>query len=88
MSVQEYILVLLLFQKVSGDCLENFRITENQNNSLTLAWDYTCDQCSQCISDQVNGTSFKVYWEHKKWLACDENNKYVSYLLNIICTCI
>jgi len=76
MSVQEYILILLLFQKVSGDCLENFRITENQNNSLTLAWDYTCDQCSQCISDQVNGTSFKVYWEHKKWLACDENNKY------------
>jgi hypothetical protein len=84
MSVQEYIFLLLLFQKVSGKCLENLKVTEKQNDSLTLAWDYTCDQCSQCISDRVNGTTFKVYWEHKKWLACDENNKYVSYLFYLI----
>ena len=82
--MKKYILLFLIFQKVNGECLENLRVTQTHNNSLTLAWDYTCDQCQQCIAEKVNGTTFKVYWEHKKWLACDENNKHVSETSNNI----
>jgi len=92
MSVPHLIFLILVFQEISGDCLENLRVTDlvytkqydfesfsldaQIATSLTLAWDYTCDQCSQCVTDEVNGTTFKIYWEHQKWMACDDNSKH------------
>ena len=74
-------LLILVFQEIKGDCLENLQIIDTQNKSatrLTLAWDYTCDQCSQCVTGEVDGIIFKIYWEHQNWMACDDNSKNVS----------
>ena len=54
--------------------MQNLRIVKNQNdnaNSLTLGWEYKCGQCSQCDTEEVNMITFKIYWEHQEWLACD-----------------
>ena len=73
--------LILVFQEIKGDCLENLQVIDTQNKSaksLTLAWDYTCDQCSQCVTGEVDGNLFKIYWEHQNWMACDDNSKHVS----------
>jgi len=78
MIVPHLIFLILVFQEISGDCLENLQVIETQNTSatsLTLAWDYTCDQCSQCVTDEVDWIIFKIYWEHQNWMACDDNSK-------------
>ena len=60
---------------VNGDCLQNLSIVKIQNDydyhSLTLGWEYKCGQCSQCDTEEVNMITFKIYWEHQEWLACD-----------------
>jgi len=75
--LQDIIFLFLFLQiahSVNGDCLQNLRIVKNQNdnaNSLTLGWEYKCGQCSQCDTEEVNMITFKIYWEHQEWLACD-----------------
>jgi len=70
--------ILQTIYNVTGDCLNNLRIVNNGDSSaLTLGWDYKCGQCSQCEIEEVNKITFKIYWEHEKWLACDvkKNNR-------------
>merc|ERR1712004_58007 len=69
-------LVLQVIQNVNGDCLENLRIIETSNNNndatnLTLGWDYTCGQCQHCNIGEVSTITFKIYWIHEEWMACD-----------------
>ena len=54
--------------------MQNLRIVRNQNdnaNSLTLGWEYKCGQCKQCNTEEVNIVTFKIYWNHEEYLACD-----------------
>jgi len=48
--------------------------TSNSNNdatNLTLGWDYTCGQCQQCNIGEASTITFKIYWIHEEWMACD-----------------
>jgi len=67
-------LVLQVIHNVNGDCLENLRVNEIINNgatNLTLGWDYSCGKCSQCNVGEVKKITFKIYWQHEEWIACD-----------------
>ena len=54
--------------------MQNLQIVRNQNdnaNSLTLGWEYKCGECKQCNTEEVNIVTFKIYWNHEEYLACD-----------------
>ena len=58
---------------VNGVCLSNLRVKEATNRTITLDWDYSCYA-------QASSVSFKVYYEHQKFMAC-RTGKKVRFLI-------
>ena len=46
-------------------CLRRFRVIGTTPTSITLGWNYNCKA--------EHEVSYKVYYEHKKWMACPQN---------------
>ena len=58
--------------------------TSNNNNdatNLTLGWDYTCGQCQQCNIGEASTITFKIYWIHEEWLACDVKKNVSTHIV-------
>ena len=51
---------------ISEECLKNLRVKNSRNTSVNLVWDYDCE---------VDSVTFKIYWGHIEWKACNPIKK-------------
>ena len=65
-----YLVILGIFinahSVISEECLKNLRVENSRNTSVNLVWDYDCE---------VDSVTFKIYWEHIEWKACNPQKK-------------
>jgi len=57
------LVLAVIVSSADAGCLNGFRVLGSTPTSITVGWNYTCDEQAR----------FKVYYEHKGWNACSEH---------------